>query len=103
MVIMKEQARMTDNRSCGLWSRQRQWCSNYSANTAALCVYFVCVSVRVSVCVWVGGSTVVAIAPLAAVSPEPDDCRSKMCVGRHQGHPVHKKGAACKNCRRLEF
>lgn len=65
LVIMKEQARMTNNGSPGLWSRQRQCCSNYSANTAALCVH-------VCVCVLTCGSGAEGIALLAAVSQGPD-------------------------------
>lgn len=70
-----------------------------TVETLLHCVCILCVCM----CVWVGGSTGVAIAPLAAVSPELDGCRSKMCVGRHQGHPVDKKRTTCKNCRRLEL
>lgn len=74
LVIMKEQARMTNNGSPGLWSRQRQCCSNYSANTAALWVY-VCVCVRVTC-----GSGAEGIALLAAVSQEAEYCKRRMCV-----------------------
>lgn len=80
MVIMKEQARMTNNGSPGLWSRQRQCCSNYSANTAALCVY---------VCVLTCGSGAEGIALLAAVSQEPGYCKRMIQKwDEEQGRPI---------------
>lgn len=72
LALMKEQARTTNNEIPGLWSTQRQCCSNYSANTTALCV---CGCGEV----WTGGRAE-GIALLAAVSQEPDYCKRRMCV-----------------------
>lgn len=74
LVIMKEQARITNNGSLGLGSRQRQCCGNYSANSALLH--------RVCVCVLACGSGPEGIALFAAVSEELANCKKKMCVCR---------------------